>query len=343
MVAGLAATPSATLAGHKGAVNTVRFNTDGDYCMTGGDDRKILLWNPHREVADGAAAQPIKEYMAHNQRVLDVCIAKDNCSFASCGGDRTVILWDVMSGRVLRRLVGHDQRVNAVCYNAECTVLVSASYDKTVRCWDMRSRNERPLQVLSGNTDSVSSVTLSAHEIVAGSIDGHVCTYDLRTGRVSRDALGPPIGHVALSTDQNCILAASLDSTVRLLDKSSGQVLCEYRGHTNTAFKLGACLSRDDARVLCGSEDGVLHAWDLVEGTLLGKVICHKGPLVSLSCHPKSAAVLTASHDGTAKMWLPASKEGATPPAPAAIGERPRGGERRGAHEPALGSGRSGR
>ena len=113
---------------------------------------------------------------------------------------------------------------------------------------------------------------------------------------------------MVLSGDHNCLLCATLDSRLRLLDKSSGTVLCEYRGHVNDSFKLSCCLSHDDSTVLSGSEQGALHAWDLVEGTQLGKVICHKGPLVSLSCHPKTAAVLTASHDGTAKMWLPTSK-----------------------------------
>ena len=92
---------------------------------------------------------------------------------------------------------------------------------------------------------------------------------------------------------------------MRLLDKASGQVLCEYRGHSNGGFKLEASLSNDDSRVLCGSEDGTLFAWDLLEGKPLGKLGCHSAALVGLDLHPKSAAILTASHDGTAKMWLP--------------------------------------
>ena len=287
---------AATLKAHKGAVNAAVFNADGGYCMTGGDDRRVLLWNPWRETE--TAHVPIKAYEAHNQRVLDLAISSDNCSFASCGGDRTVFVWDVASGLVTRRLQGHEQRVNCVRYAADCAVLVTASYDKTVRCWDMRSKNAAPIQVLSGAADSVGSLAVSAHEIIAGSIDGHVLTFDLRNGNVARDSLGPPIGYVALSSDQNCVLASTLDSTLRLLDKASGQVLCEYRGHSNTSFKLGCCLSNDDSKVLSGSEHGHLHAWDLVEGKQVLRKLCHSGPLVALSCHPKSSAVLTASHDG---------------------------------------------
>lgn len=310
MSAAVALRLAATLAAHHGAVNAATFNSDGEYCMTGGDDRRVLLWNPHRDQETGAKPVPIKEYTAHNQRVLDLSIARDNRSFASCGGDRTVFVWDVMSGRVLQRLSGHEQRVNAVKYNDDCSVLVTASYDCSARCWDLRARGGGPLQTLSGAADSLSSLAVSGHEIITSSIDGHVCLYDLRKGSVARDAIGPPVGHVALSHDGNCVLVASLDSRLRLLDKASGTVLCEYTGHKNAAFKLAACLSNDDSRVLCGSEDGSLHAWDLVEGRQTLRLRAHAGPVVSLCTHPKQPALLTASHDGTARLWVPAAADG---------------------------------
>ena len=47
------------LSGHRGAVMVVRFNKDGTYCMTGGKDKHVILWNPHNglrvKVRDGEA------------------------------------------------------------------------------------------------------------------------------------------------------------------------------------------------------------------------------------------------------------------------------------------------
>ena len=34
------------LTGHTGPVLAVRFNTDGNYCVTCGQDRILRLWNP---------------------------------------------------------------------------------------------------------------------------------------------------------------------------------------------------------------------------------------------------------------------------------------------------------
>lgn len=51
----------------------------------------------------------------------------DNSRFASCGGERLVYLWDVSTGRILRRYQGHFQRINAVDFNSESTVLASGA------------------------------------------------------------------------------------------------------------------------------------------------------------------------------------------------------------------------
>ncbi|KAL3930348.1 MAG: hypothetical protein SGPRY_001578 [Prymnesium sp.] len=241
----------ATLRAHKGCVNVVSFNGDGNYCLTGGDDRRILLWNPHREPEEMI---PIKEYSGHNHRVLEVALAAGNASFASCGGDRTVFVWDVSSGTINRRLQAHEQRVNALAYNDDCSILLSGSYDKTVRCWDMRSRNVYPVQTLADSADSISAVACAGNYIFSSSIDGRVRTYDLRQGTLATDSFGLPVTHVALSHDGNCLLAATLDSKLRLLDKANGQMLTEYSGHRNEAYRLTCRFSHDDAYTICGSE-----------------------------------------------------------------------------------------
>lgn len=83
------------------------------------------------------------------------------------------------------------------------------------------------------------------------------------------------------------MLASSLDDTLRLLDKDTGEMLnryytlwsldstvpdyyihyftCSYKGHKSMDYKLDSCLTHDDAHVVSGSEDGRVCFWDLVE------------------------------------------------------------------------------
>lgn len=70
---------------------------------------------------------------------------------------------------------------------------------------------------------------------------------------------------VTQSHDGNCTLVSTLDSTVRLFDKSNGELLSTYKGHANQKYKVDSALTNTDAYVISGSEDGSVCFWDLVE------------------------------------------------------------------------------
>ena len=48
----------------QGAVRAVRFNVDGNYCLTCGSDKSLKLWNPKRKLV-------LKTYTGHGYEVLD--------------------------------------------------------------------------------------------------------------------------------------------------------------------------------------------------------------------------------------------------------------------------------
>ena len=50
-------------------------------------------------------------------------------------------------------------------------VFFIGSYDATVRVWDCRAKTFEPVQVMKEAKDSVTSLYLSLHEIVTGSVD----------------------------------------------------------------------------------------------------------------------------------------------------------------------------
>eukprot|EP00252_Welwitschia_mirabilis_P010255 TRINITY_DN23438_c0_g1_i2.p1 TRINITY_DN23438_c0_g1~~TRINITY_DN23438_c0_g1_i2.p1 ORF type:complete len:303 (-),score=27.39 TRINITY_DN23438_c0_g1_i2:268-1176(-) len=284
------------LKGHEGAVLAVRFNTDGNYCLSCGKDRTIRLWNPHR-------GNHIKTYSSHSRDVRDVHVIRDDSKICSCGGDRGVFLWDVSTGRVIRKFRGHDSEVNSVKFNEYGETIVSAGYDRTLRAWDCRSASVDPIQIIDSFTDSVTSVCLTKTEILAGSVDGTIRTFDIRVGREIVDNVGQSVNCVSLSNDYNCILASCLDSRLLLLDRSSGELLQEYKGHICKSYKMDSCLTNTDAHVVGGSEDGRIFFWDLVEAAVVSSFKAHASVVTSVSYHPTETCMITASVDKTIRVW----------------------------------------
>uniref|UniRef100_A0A4W3HHP5 WD repeat domain-containing protein 83 n=1 Tax=Callorhinchus milii TaxID=7868 RepID=A0A4W3HHP5_CALMI len=272
-----------------------RTSVDGNYCLTCGSNKSLKLWNPHKGTL-------LKTYAGHGYEVLDAAGSCDNSQICSCGADKTVILWDVATGQLMRKFRGHAGKVNCVEFNEASTVIVSGSIDSSIRCWDCRSRKPDPVQVMDEANDGISSVKVSDHEILSGSVDGRVRRYDLRVGRLLTDYVASPITSVCFSKDGQCTLISSLDSTLRLLDKETGELLGEYKGHQNKEYKLDCCLNHSDTHVLSASEDGSVYIWDLIEGSLAATIPVGKGVVQSLSHHPTEPCLLTAT-EGSVQVW----------------------------------------
>jgi mitogen-activated protein kinase organizer 1 len=216
------------------------------------------LWNPKKKLL-------LKKYDGHHSDVLDAVSSNDNANIVSGGTDKTVILWDVSSSEPVRRMRGHYGNVNCVSFNADSSVVLSASNDHSVRIWDVRSMGREPVQVLDEARDSVTSIAVSDHEIVTGSMDCKVRRYDLRVGIMNMDDVKAAVSSCNFTRDGQCILCNCLNNSLKLIDKETGSILQEFRGHVNAQFRLDSCLLKNDEIVLSGSEDGAVYAWNLTQ------------------------------------------------------------------------------
>jgi WD40 repeat protein len=77
--------------------------------------------------------------------------------------------------------------------------------------------------------DDVTSVLSVGPAILAGSVDGTLRRFDVRMGRLYTDELHHPVSELALTHDGLCVLAACLDSCLKLLDVEAGELLASYR------------------------------------------------------------------------------------------------------------------
>ncbi|KAL8289975.1 hypothetical protein RQP46_002914 [Phenoliferia psychrophenolica] len=289
-------TPPIVLAKHKGPVHIAVYNTGSSYLLTGGQDRQIKLWNPTSGVE-------VKSYSGHGYEVLGLDCTRDNTKFASCGGDRTVFVWDVASGDSVRKFTGHAGKVNAVAFNEDASLLASASADMSVRLWDMKSQQRMPIQILAQAKDSVTSLAIKSHLIVAGCVDGKARTYDVRMGELREDFFDQPITSTTLSADSSLLLLSTLDSKVHLIDLESGGRLQVFEGHKNGDYRGKAAFGKGERTVVMGDEDGKVWIWDVESGKAKSSDQAHDRTILWTSSHPEKGDVVTASADGTVKVW----------------------------------------
>lgn len=236
----------------------------------------------------------IQTYAAHGYEVLSLAVSGDNARFASCGGDRAVFLWDVATAQTLRRLGGahgHAGRVNCVAFAGDDdALLVSGGLDTTVRVWDLKGAgSHRPLQVLAEARDAVTAVCVRGPEVLAGSVDGRVRTYDVRMGRCVTDVIGPSVTSLCPTRDGKAVLVGSLDGKIRLMDRKDGACLKTYSDpdRTNEGLRVQSMLGGKEQYVVAGDEmtglpgqggEGRLWAWDTLTGDLVARIQVPWGP-----------------------------------------------------------------
>lgn len=58
--------------------------------------------------------------------------------------DLTINLWDLGSGKRIKKMAGHTATIHSLDFSQESSVLVSGGADWTVRCWDVKSPGGLP-------------------------------------------------------------------------------------------------------------------------------------------------------------------------------------------------------
>ncbi len=164
----------------------------------------IAIWFITCMGTDAAAqeSRPIEivPQLGHSSYVTALAISPDGKSALSGGGDGTLSLWDLLSGREVRKIrvvKAFFYSVNAVAFSPDGKSALSGSTDGTLRLWDLFSgRQIREICAFDAFVSSVNTVAFSpdGKTALSGGADGTLRLWDLAEGQRIREFKGLPFG-----------------------------------------------------------------------------------------------------------------------------------------------------
>ncbi|MCC5662649.1 ribosome assembly protein 4 [Nostoc sp. CHAB 5784] len=245
----------------------------------------------------------------HSESVNSIVYSPNGHQLASASDDKTIKIWDVSSGKLLKSLTGHSNEVWSIVYSLNGQQLASASRDKTIKIWDISSG--QLLKTLTGHSNAVNSVTYSPNgqQLASASRDKTIKIWDVSSGKLFKSLSGhsKEVNSVAYSRDGHQLASASEDKTIKIWDVSSGKLLKSLIDHNDAIVSVA--YSRDGHQLASASADKTIKIWDVTSGQLLKSLIDPSSGVFSVAYSSDEQQLASASDDNTIKIWDVSSKK----------------------------------
>lgn len=176
-------------------------------------------------------------------------------------------------------LEGHSLGVRSVVVLSNGKQAISASEDKTLRIWGLD--NGRCLRTLDiGDQHNIK-----------------------RQGNI--EERGGYINALLLTQDQNHIILAMHDKTIKIWDLETGACTRIFEGHTERVYSLA--LMAEEKRLISGSGDNTVKIWDMDTGNCILTLLEHTDPVRALAVSENDNRLFSGAEDGSIRVWHPNS------------------------------------
>ena len=243
---------------------SVSFSLDGTMLASGSDDGTVKLW----DVATRTDIATLEEGVttgSYTARVISVSFSPDGTMLAAGGLYGTVRLWDVATGTDIATFE-YPFGVTSVSFSPDGKTLAFGSEDGKVRLWDVVTREN--IATLSGHNIWVVSVSFSPDgtTLAVGSFH-EVKLWDVATGTDIATFEYPfEVTSVAFSPDGATLALGSVDGTVKLWNRETGNVVPFLSGHQHVGRSVS--FSPDGTMLASGASDATVKLWDVETGRI---------------------------------------------------------------------------
>lgn len=148
--------------GHVDQILTVAASADGKFVVTGGRDRRLIVW-------DATDLKPLRVFAQHRDAVTGLAFRRGTNQLYSSAKDRTIKTWSLDELAYVETLFGHQDEVVDVAALAHERCVSVGARDRTARLWKVVEETQLVFRGGGGGEKKSKNVTTPTY--AEGSID----------------------------------------------------------------------------------------------------------------------------------------------------------------------------
>ncbi len=212
-----------TFKGHLDPLFEVKFNSNGETILTSSWDASAIVWN----IATGKKEAKID---LNNYSALSAAFSPDGLYLALGKLDKTLILLEPDSKKVVYNFVGHTDVVSSIQFGTDKYKMLTSSWDGTARIWDLSTG--LMVQKFKGHKGALYSAIFAneGKTIITAGDDRIIKLWDAKSGKLISQLIGhqAEITSLQASKDGKLLVSYSLDGVIKFWNLEKGIEFFEH-------------------------------------------------------------------------------------------------------------------
>lgn len=304
--------PIFTWNGHSGGVNKLQFfPNSGHLLLSGGNDGNIFIHDTFHQ------RELLRGYFGHKRSVKDLDFSKNNNgkTFASCGFDKMISVWDTETGTLVTNFKV-KAIPNTLKFNPknENELLVGLS-NNNIEHFDIRAApnsSDHLIQTYDHHLDSINSLTFISED------SKFLSTSDDKSVRIWELGINIPIKFISDPTQFSMPRSKEYPTGKYFATQAMNNKIMVYQahekfrqnkkkvfeGHDVSGYGIDFTFSPDGKIVMSGGSTGKAYFWDWKTTKLLKSYQVDRGIINCIEAHPQeSSKVAMAGASGKIFYW----------------------------------------
>jgi ribosome assembly protein 4 len=218
--------------------------------------------------------------------------------------DRSIKVWSVTSGKLVRTLDGHAHWVNTIALNTDYAIRTACFDHKGQGPEDPAEQVEVARKKYEAALSPVAGSATKAELLVSGSDDFTLFLWDpSNTKKPITRMTGhqQPVNFVSFSPDGRLIASASFDKSVKIWQGATGKFVTSFRAHVQAVYQVA--WSADSRLLVSSSKDSTMKVWDIAAKKLKMDLPGHADEVFAVDWAPDGQRVASGGKDQVVKIW----------------------------------------